>query len=874
MDNMVGSNINREIMKKYIFALAVGSMSLLSTSCQDDELIREITPVVAGSEVLFGGRAGFENSNPQSRTEYSGVDYKYNGKSYERIDWTFDKDMVEIYCSQGGNTQSSHYIVRSTNLRPDSPSSGTEDEKDPLNDYAYLERDGASSIQWGSENLHTFYGMYPSSEMFVNEDETTNTVDQGIKMEGTKVFATVPIVQQPSSIGMDDKGNWIVKPNMNYAYMVAKKEVAKDTVDVNSGVGISFVPIVTALEVELYNSGDESLYIGEIQVESDDDIAGDFSTDLKEWNPAKGYPVCTKEPKSVSKKIQITTRVEEGGLMKPLNIASKKSLKFTVFLITDNDTNNNGNNETDIIENLKISVSNTGAGYTSKTLNKANIPMNLKTRIKKLYLPTQTNIDASKWMAQIDSKTVMKRLSIPGTGGSFSYAYGKADSTYYRQQHAHMNLDAQWKLGIRAFEIVCNRNSSTSKSLGDEYVKCNKTSVGLQVKTVFDQLYDKVRNSKLDLDGDGVTEPSETAVLILTYQPEGSSPARNSNGFAQNFKAWFTELQSSGKAEHIIQYSPSTTMAEARGNILLILRLNQRDEPESSSLETAETNYSNALTTLSGLPVLVINGCGTGKDRWGARGYKLDRLTEVSSGWFNSSYTFTANTVAPDISNAYGGPYNYVEAFMKDGYIGEKSYSKDVTYDGTTYTVKLTRPTAMNFGFTTNTTTTCWFQEWARVIPSNMVYNGTYWFESYSEKLSNVNGTFDMAISNDPNYSSYVFINSLCGYLADTGHTNSVTPSTGYTYGGGSGNIKALAVKLNPAFYTHVLSSGLENATGPTGIILMDYVNATGSGTAHNYDDGSYYLPGMIISNNFKFGSASDNIGGSGQGTGQGGSGI
>ena len=250
-------------------------------------------------------------------------------------------------------------------------------------------------------------------------------------------------------------------------------------------------------------------------------------------------------------------------------------------------------------------------------------------------------------------------------------------------------------------------------------------------------------------------------------------------------------------------------------------------------------------------------------------GNKLDKLTQVSR-----EYTFEANKVAPDISNACSGPYNYVEAFMKDGYIGKESYSKDVTYGGNTYTVKLTRPTAMNFGFTTNTTTTCWFQEWARVIPSNMEYDGTYWFESYSEKLSNVTETFDMAISNDPNYSSYVFINSLCGYLADTGHADSVTPSLGYDYGGGSGNIKALAVKLNPAFYNHVLSSGLENATGPTGIILMDYVNATGSGTAHNYDDGSYYLPGMIISNNFKFGSASDNIGGSGQGTGQGGSGI
>ena len=49
----------------------------------------------------------------------------------------------------------------------------------------------------------------------------------------------------------------------------------------------------------------------------------------------------------------------------------------------------------------------------------------------------------------------------------------------------------------------------------------------------------------------------------------------------------------------------------------------------------------------------------------------------------------------------------------------------------------------------------------------------------------------------------------------------------------------------------------MEQTTGPTGIVMMDYVSSNPN------DGGSYYLPGVIIANNFKFGSGNaGNIGG------------
>ena len=132
--------------------------------------------------------------------------------------------------------------------------------------------------------------------------------------------------------------------------------------------------------------------------------------------------------------------------------------------------------------------------------------------------------------------------------------------------------------------------------------------------------------------------------------------------------------------------------------------------------------------------------------------------------------------------------------------------------------------------------------------------------------------TFEMAISDK--YPSYVFINSLCGYLVDTAIESSYTIFTGSNTGGIAGNIKALADKINPAFYQYVLSAGMEQATGPTGIVMMDYVTkAPTDGVEY---DGSYLLPGVIIANNFKFtttgGGTSGGQTGGGSGSGEGGS--
>lgn len=812
---------------------------VMTTACQDDELVKQDhNPAQVGDEIMFGARAGFENSDPKSRTVYSDETYDVgtgdNKKTFERIDWIDGTDMIEVYCPQASNGPTSHYVINHAK------------DHDTQKDYAYLTRISDSSLQWGEADVHNFYAMYPSSQMFATDQ---STLAQGVKMNGAKLTGIIPGSQAPVSI-TETNGNYVVAPDMKYAYMAAKASASRFDADGNqNGISLTFFPIVTAAEIQLTvpastTSGTGTVVpvtIGEIQVVGTG-IAGTFIADLAGWTST--YPTCTNEEGGTDV-IQISTWKDN----KPLTLAAGKSLTFTVFLRPGAD-----------VKNLKVQISPTGSGYVGKTLTDVTIPKNLKTVITNLKLPaTGVEIDASKWMSQLSGDLALKKLSIPGTGGSFTHAY--SDESYKQQSVVALSdgedVIDQWKLGIRAFEIASDRPRYGTTSLGEEYVKCNSTSMGVRVYDVLTDLITKVTEN-----------PTETAVLILTYQPEGawdefSQRNRNANTYAQSLRVLYdgttdgtttstTDYKlTEDQRNHLIQYKPDLTLAEARGNVMVFCRINQKDESDGGS-------FSEASTILAGTNITLVDGCGTGKDRWGSRGYKVQ-----------GNLAYDAGNVT-DASRS-------VDYYLR--------ISRNETFNAwSNVTVPNAANGDLNFGFTTNyANITCWYQEWARVVPSKLINEdlGYYfledqyyelsrydvrWYESYNEKVAAVEKTFDMAISD--NYPSYIFINSLCGYFVDSSIASSYTIFTGSNTGGIAGNIKALADELNPAFYQYVLSAGMEQTTGPTGIVMMDYV-ASQPDASKEYD-GSYYLPGVIIANNFKFGSGNGSTGGGNTGGGSG----
>ena len=798
-------------MKKIFSLSALLCASLFSLTSCIEENFETPTPANDGDEIIFGARAGFEGSG--TKTVYAGEAgyYKANGKKFERIDWVDDVDAIQIYCTEAGGPNPSDYTVHHSAVH--------DKDKEKENDFAYLSKIGESSLQWKGDGVHHFYAMYPSQALFENME---TTLYQGIKMVGTTLHGIVPAAQ-PATVTQNGK-NWVAAPDMKYAYMAAKSTATKE----NGSVSLSFVPIVTAVQIQMVLSSESiaPITIAEIQV-SGSGIAGSFTADLSDrgWPSTQAYPTCSNVDAG-NGIITISTWKDN----KPVTVEAGGSLTFTVFLRPGAD-----------YSNLKVSYSPTGSAYVGKTIGNATdpvaIPRNLKTVIKGFNLPAAKapeeviTIDASKWMSQLAGDTPMKKLSIPGTGGSFSNNYNSSNPGWYKQQT--LTLDEQWKAGIRAFEIVSERPSDAGTSLGGEYVKCNKVSMNVTVLSVLQNLLSKVLTVP-----DGADGPTECAVLILTYQPEGSGRGRNASSYASSLKKMFDDDLTSAQKAQIIQYTPDLTLAQAKGKVMIFCRINQRDEQDGGT-------FSAASTTLAGTNITLIDGCGTGKDRWGSRGYKVNG---------NVAYD-AANTGDSNKSVDY-----YLIKPNRGSFPDWSNVTKPNPENGD-----------LNFGFSTNyNNVTCWYQEWARVVPEELIdqTTGYYyadiqasilnwfpddyrWYESYNEKLAAAEKTFEMAISGE--YGTYVFINSLCGYLVDSSIESSYTIFTGSNTGGIAGNIKALADKLNPAFYQYVLGAGLDQTTGPTGIVMMDYVTNTPNSSVEF--DGSYLLPGVIISNNFKHGS-------------------
>lgn len=802
--------------KKYIFSALACIAAVAFTGCIEENF-EKVTPAQDGDEIIFGVRAGFEDSNPSTRTVYSGETYTVGEKTFERIDWVDGTDMIEIHSPEAANGSTAHYTIN--HLK----------DADQQKDYAYLTRIGDSSLQWNGDGQHNFYAMYPSSKMF----STESTLAQGVKMEGTKLRGTIPAAQAPVSIEKNGT-NWTATPDMKYAYMAAKGTATRE----DGSVSLTFVPVVTAVQIQLTLDASSTgsvvkpLEIAEVAVQGVG-IAGDFSADLSSWNGT--YPTCQNVGTGGD---NIMVSLWKDG--KPITVNSGESLTFTVFLRP-------GQN----YENLHVAISPNGAAYKGKEME-LPIPANIKTRISNFRLPVSTEdivFDASNWMAQIAPETKLMKLSIPGSGGSFSYNYNSSNPSWYKQQT--LTFDQQWKAGIRAFEIVSERPAAGTTSLGTEDVKCNRVSMNWTVSQVLDTLLTRVAKPAA-----GSTEPSECAVLILTYQPEGSGRARNGALYAESLYKLYNDLSAEKKAQ-IIQYTPSLTLDQARGNVMVFCRINQKDETDNG--DTADsTAFELATTTLKDTKITLIDGCGTGKDRWGSRGYKVN------------------GNVAYDAANT--GDSNKSVDYYLSQYNAGSTLSPNMQWGNWGLVHKPVAENGdLNFRFGTNyNDVTCWYQEWARVVPASIIdtslgwyqvyktglgildiYPDTRWYESYTEKVAAATTTFNMAISDK--YPSYVFINSLCGYFVDPSIESSYTIFTGSNTGGIAGNIEALANEINPDFYAHVLDAASEQATGPTGIVMMDYVKNSASGD----NDGGYYLPGVIIANNRKFGTGNSSSSGS-----------
>lgn len=773
---------------------ALVSTAILLAGCQENELVKPKETWHKGDNVEFRARAGYENNGGNdTRTVYTGVTYEFEGKKYERVDWV-EGDQIRIFCKEAQNPAEGHNYA-DYKIVSHKNEGGKED-------YGYLERVNPNgSLQWGDPSKkHTFYAFYPSPAQ-----------NSQLEMSDNWAKGVVPMEQTPLEITATDGKNYVAKPNMNYAFMTAKAVMEPGS---SNEVNLSFKSMVTALELELQGPDQQTVELTDIRISSDtENLTGPFTCDL-ERVATDGYPECNILPTS-DERHTVNVSLMDKETRKPFSLSSGQTLKVTVFLLPLDD-----------YKALKISLQ-TAKGIKSHDLKKNDgttmvVKSHLKNLVNNIQVPA--NFKANQWLSHMNDEVLLSQLSIPGSGNSYSYKYSGSGNDTIKYKAQSLDIEHQWNLGVRAFEVTAGRNAGTGVSnfgQGGLIISNNKEPLSNTVEDAVREVYSML-----------TANPKEFAMMIISYQPKSDN--RDGNQFVSDFLSWYKELDIHTLG-HTALFRPGLSIGDVRGKMMFILRPSSVDEQLLS--ETM-------LNAIANEDFLVVDGWGTLQDKWKHRGYPVTSQVgvnvETEADWNGCmEKTMLATTTS---STANPSAPSFLTPLIKD---------------------------KTDFSYKTNHSFKAWAQEWPRVVEKDFVkilkqtssgwITTTYqtlwvkWRESYNEKLQDAKETFDKSVA-DKNNQSSVYFNSLCGYFVleddndswkPVAKTYNMTPSYsgwGVTYG----NLLTFSERINADFYKYVLSKSNTQGSlsGPVGVVMINRVGTT---------EASTLMPNVIISNNFKF---------------------
>lgn len=802
-------------MKKYIYATLLSSVAILFAGCSD-ELENNFTTKYAGEDIVFGGRATYEldesrNKAPETRTVYTGTFLGADGKEwvsgtkYEVIHWV-SGDKVRIFSAEAAGTTVADYSV---NVNDTDATGETE-----------LSKIGGVGLQWSNNTEYDFYAVYPSPHQYPLKDNQLDPAVDAAVLNGSKtILGRIPAVQEclgaPSKVGT----SWTLKPKMEYAYMVAHQKVV-DANKTGAEIYLNFVPIATAVEIELVNKSERALELANILVSSATDgtaLTGDFTADLSKLTVGTEKNIYTGIPENgfitnvsnTGTQISIPAYQGVGGLTgDPISLADGESIKFTLFMLPNQN-----------IDDLKITLVGI-EGNRMGTTSGITITKHKKTFLNQMPISVkQGDYNQSKWIQYLPDNAYLKGLSIPGAGGASSgNVYASASATVKDYLEQSLSIEDLWKQGIRCFEFTVDVDKSTSgtKDLGGVEVYCNAQETNLtlddcitKVKTLLGQY------------------PDEFAMVIITYQQSTGWNVRDqSTGLvtqSRDPKVFMTQLNDywgnlempTGTQKAL--YNGTLTVDKARGSLFCIARPTSNGEDNyavvndgsSASDQLTKTTYPTSIATpvVSDPTILVIHGWGALKDKWYARGFtdciylRGTGNTAFTTAIGNSEQTAlgynTVNSTRP------GRPFD-VASCTNDEFATLPTKANG--YADKTTDLSLTT----NFYYSTISQSDggslqankAWVQEWARVAKesttftlancSGLTHPGHFlgndgvaikWISSLDEKKNHIATTLDYALAQkigETTVSDVVFINSLCGYYinATTDNPQSAYPNS------------------------------------------------------------------------------------------------
>ena len=778
--------------KKFLYA-ALAGVSLLFAGCNEDLVGDYVQPTEKhfGEEIMFGGSASYDvNGNGGTRTIYGGYENITDGA--EPVYWV-STDEVRLYCPEAA-VKTADYKV-----------SGIDDTKTQTG----LSKIGDAGLQWGVPTAsHTFYGVYPIP------------ADNSLK-EGTTLTGTIPDVQEYKDYTTTD-GNVVYNPDMQYAYMVAKTVVPNPN-NIGENVYLKFMPIATAVEIELTNNAptndaNEVVYnFREVHLSSSNHyLSGSFTANLDNMTMPTGSGVqyATASPTGItyvaadqSKQVAVKLYKTDGTAM-PLG--EGKTLKFTVFMLPSSSADASVD---DAIDDLTITVV-TSEGNKTGTLSGISVKKSKKTYMHAIPLGYEMTYNQSEWLKFVEDEKALNELSIPGAGGAASGNVFEANPTLQDYYEQSLSIEDLWNVGIRCFEFTVDKHSSDNTKLGEVEVYCNAQETNLT-------LNDCVSEVKRLLG----EHPSEFAMVIITYQQQSGWNVRQADGtvaqtrepatFMTQLNNYWTNLQMPDGTKKAL-YASGMDVKTARGSLFCIARPTSQGEDNFAVVNTTGSNYELNSTTYSALTtvptvtdphILVIHGWGALKDKWYVRGYTDCIYFRGGGNTHFDVLLYGKDNVIGDVD-----PKTPDELVTMLGYRSDRDIKPgrpfDVSsgsatmstlsskeYEGVTSTSQLSTLTP-NFFYSTTTQANntlqankAWVQEWARVSKDNTVHASqegfAQWVESYEEKKNHVSSCLDFALnkkitvgSTEYDADGVIFINSLCGYYIEDGLSASANSLT------------------------------------------------------------------------------------------------
>lgn len=614
------------IMKinKYLGMMLIASSALMG--CSDDAGIEGGTPGASvGDYITFTGYVGFDNAdnNAKTRTIY-GDEGTFDGKKGTELRW-FKGDKVAIYCAEALEGKLAHYSVvdyTSTYDPTYTNDNGGGDGIPEAKDLTRLEPTGGTpGLKWGSENgLHTFYAAYPSPAMF----DAQSQVARNFSLTGNTLTGYLPSYQAPSTYDdpiaydkYDGANLYVIRPAMQYAYMVAKDETTAE----RPYTDLTFNPIVTAVEFTITN---------DCYIETTETVGGTQTSQTPTPIPniqhitistTDGTPIAGKFTTTNLGAADMATSISAadavtsitvptlGTDQRPITLQPYESIRFTVFMLPNKD-----GKDIDLTK-LNISVF-TGIANKTATLSLSDGGVIVQARKKNflsgIKLKWNVKYTDINWMSQLPGDVNIGDLSIPGAGGAGS------DGMDEGRNQQTLSIDSLWNLGVRCFEFFTNRaddNNNTTASLGNTVLVCNGVKSSISLSTAINTIQNKL-----------TANPREMAIVTIGYQPldngRQAPPWQTAlkNYWETTVNKWsVTTSVKNDAGENIVckaaLYRPDMTLDEARGKLFCFSR--------PTTIGRDPWWYSLYNVTENVVPIL---GWGPSPDFWYSRGYtRTDR---------------------------------------------------------------------------------------------------------------------------------------------------------------------------------------------------------------------------------------------------------